>query len=301
MSKSKQFAAFVLAVTTATTLAESRCPGNVESLLYRGLNRHQIVVPVSINHSGPYNFMLDTGTQMTMIDPALAGELHLAGSGETSVRSAGVRTSASIAQTDLMEAGTHQVAGLKVVVFELGIPQAGSRDLRGILGEDFLEHFDLLIDNAHSLVCLDDSGKMRAEMKGRHVELLLPGAGIDGNGLARPPVVAVRLSDGMRPVLLELDSGADVSLLFDSSFMALGVLKGASLKANGASAELRTFRSIPPQNVKIGPVEVENAAFITTSGAQKDSHASAYDGLLSLGLFKRVLISPAERFAVLER
>src|SRR3974390_1153143 len=100
MSKSKQFAAFVLAVTTATTLAESRCPGNVESLLYRGLNRHQIVVPVSINHSGPYNFLLDTGTQMTMIDPALAGELHLASSGKAGVTTGGVNASASMAQVD---------------------------------------------------------------------------------------------------------------------------------------------------------------------------------------------------------
>jgi len=106
MSKSKQFAAFALAATTATALlAESRCPGNVESLPYRSLNRHQIVISVSVNHSGPYNFLLDTGTQMTMIDPALAGELHLIGSGAVLMRSAGVRGSASAAEVDLVEAG----------------------------------------------------------------------------------------------------------------------------------------------------------------------------------------------------
>lgn len=36
-----------------------------------------MIVAVSINHSGPYNFLLDTGTEMTMVDPALAAELHL--------------------------------------------------------------------------------------------------------------------------------------------------------------------------------------------------------------------------------
>src|SRR3954465_10054600 len=124
MSISNRFAAFVLALTAATALlAESRCPGNVESLAYRQLNRHQIIVPVSINHSGPYNFLLDTGTQRTMIDPALAVELNLAGNGEASVRSAGVRASASVARADLVQIGTHQVAGLKVVVFGLGIQQ----------------------------------------------------------------------------------------------------------------------------------------------------------------------------------
>src|SRR6516164_3164445 len=139
MSITKQIAALVFVANAATTLfAESRCPGNVESLPYRLLNRHQIVVAVSINHSGPYNFLLDTGTQMTMIDPTLAGELHLAASGEAGVRSGGVNVSAPMAQLDLVEAGSHQVAGLKVVVVDLGVQQGKTRDLRGVLGEDFL-------------------------------------------------------------------------------------------------------------------------------------------------------------------
>jgi hypothetical protein len=208
MSKSKQFAAFALAATTATALlAESRCPGNVESLPYRSLNRHQIVISVSVNHSGPYNFLLDTGTQMTMIDPALAGELHLIGSGAVLMRSAGVRGSASAAEVDLVEAGIHQVTGLKVVVFDLGIRQGKSRGVRGILRQDFLDCFDLLIDNAHSIVCLDETGRMRAEVKGLHVELLSLVAGI-GAAVSKPPVIAVRLSEGMRPVLTRSPSNA---------------------------------------------------------------------------------------------
>ena len=300
MSKWKLFEAFVLAATIGTTLlAESRCPGNVESLPYRSLNRHQIVVPISINHSSPYNFLLDTGTQMTMIDPALASELHLKGSGAASVRSAGVRESASVSELDIVEAGTHQVSDLKVVVFDVEIRQGKSRKVRGILGQDFLDRFDLLIDNAHSIVCLDETGRMRAEVKGSHVELLSPAAG-NVTGLPEPPVIAVRLSDGMRPVLLELDSGADVCILFETSFMALGVLKGVSLQGNGASAELRTFRTVPPQDIKFGSVEVAKVPFISFSGAQPNTHPLEYDGLLSLGLFKRVFISHAGGFAVLE-
>ena len=232
MSITKQIAALVLAATTATLLAESRCPGNVESLPYRQLNRHQMVVPVSINHSGPYNFLLDTGTQMTMMDPALAGELHLTMSGEAGVRSGGVNSTAHMAQVDLVEAGSHHVALLKVLVFDMGIPQAATRELRGVLGEDFLEQFDVLIDNAHSMVCLDETGKMRGEMKGRHVELV--SAAAKGDELARPLVVAVKLTDGMRPVHLQLDSGADVCMLYNTQeYMALGMFKGVSLQGTG--------------------------------------------------------------------
>ncbi len=60
-----------------TTLgAETHCPGNVASVPFRVVNR-QIIVVVSVNRSGPYNFLLDTGSQVTIVDPLLAGELHL--------------------------------------------------------------------------------------------------------------------------------------------------------------------------------------------------------------------------------
>ena len=300
MSISKQIAAFVLAATTAITLlAESRCPGNVESLSYRQLNRHQIVVPVSINHSGPYNFMLDTGTQMTMIDPVLAGELHLALSGEAGVRSGGVNATAHMAQVDLVEAGAHHVAGLKVLVFDLAIPQGATRELRGVLGEDFLEQFDLLIDNAHSMVCLDETGRMRGEMKGRHVELL--GAAAKGDDLAHSLIVSAKLTDGMRPVRLKLDSGTNVPFLYNTSdYMALGLYHGAALRGGGANGSQRTFTALPAQGVKIGSVDIGKVTFITLAGAKKDSRTSDFDGLLTTGMFKRIMIDHANHFAVLE-
>jgi hypothetical protein len=300
MSILKWFAGLVLAATvTPATLAEANCPGNVESLPYRSLNRHQIVIPVSINHFGPYNFLLDTGTQMTMVDPALAAELHLAPSGEAGVRSGGVNATARMAQVDLVGAGPHLVAGLKVLVFDLAIPQASTRQLRGVLAEDFLERFDLLIDNAHSMVCLDETGRMRGEIKGRRVELLGPAA--KGDDLTGPPVVAVKLSDGMRMVHLELDSGADVSLLYNTpTYMALGLFKGASLQGAGASGTVRTFQAIPPQTMTIGSVAIERVPFLSFRGGQNALHSSEFDGLLSMGLFKRVFINHAERFAVLE-
>jgi hypothetical protein len=52
--------------------------------------------------------------------------------------------------------------------------------------------------------------------------------------------------------------------------------------------------------VKIGSIEISQATFVTLAGASKDSHTSAFDGLLPLGLFRRVFIDHADHFAVLE-
>ena len=54
-----------------------------------------MIVAVSVNHSGPYNFLLDTGMQVTVIDPSLAAELHLEPGGAAVVAGAGSRQSAS--------------------------------------------------------------------------------------------------------------------------------------------------------------------------------------------------------------
>jgi hypothetical protein len=80
--------------------------------------------------------------------------------------------------------------------------------IRGIVGENFLTNFDLLIDNEHLALCLDETGAMAAAMKGTRVPLAQP-YGIDRDmPFMRPLVIEARL-DGIRgPVLLRLDGEA---------------------------------------------------------------------------------------------
>jgi hypothetical protein len=130
--------------------------------------------------------------------------------------------------------------------------------------------------------------------------LVEPAQQVNGS-TASSLIVVAKLSDGMRPVRLKLDSGSNVPFLYNTSeYMALGLFKGASLHGGGANGAQRTFTALPPQNVKIGSVEISKVPFITLAGFQKDSRTSEFDGLLTLGLFKRVLIAHADHFAVLE-
>jgi aspartyl protease len=301
MSNFKVFASVVLATTIVSTLAaETRCPGNVASVPFHIVNRHQIIVAVSVNHTGPYNFLLDTGTQLTMVDPSLADQLHLATQGEAVVASVGTHASASYAQLDQLEAGSHSVANQKVLVYDLQNLQATGLNIQGVLGEDFLEQFDMLIDNAHGMLCLDDSNAMRAEVKGSRVALV----DADQKTTSSTPsslIVVAKLSDGMRPVRLKLDSGSNVPFLYNTSdYMALGLSHGASLHGGGANGAQRMFTALPPQDVKMGSVEVSKVPFITLAGVQKDTRTSDFDGLLTMGLFKRVFVDHADHFAVLE-
>jgi hypothetical protein len=50
-------------------------------------------------------------------------------------------------------------------------PQIDPRIRGGILGENFLAHYDLLIDYAHQILCLDDAKQMQSKVKGERIAL----------------------------------------------------------------------------------------------------------------------------------
>jgi len=109
----------------------------------------------------------------------------------------------------------------------------------------------------------------------------------------------VRLTDGMRPVRLKLDSGSNAPFLYNTSaYMALGAFRGASLQ--GGNGAKRVYTTLPPQEMKVGSVSVPHVVFVTLAGVQKNAGTSDFDGLLPLGLFKRVFIDHAGHFAVLD-
>lgn len=303
MTNFKNFAALLFLATIVSTLsAETHCPGNVASVSIRFGARHQMIVPISINHAGPFSFLLDTGTQMTMIDPTLAAALDLKTTGKGEVSSVGALADiASLAQVDLVQAGARSVANQKMLVYDLRNLQAPGIDIQGVLGEDFLEHFDMLIDNTHGELCLDDSAAMRGEIKGSHIPLMTTAQAADGSPLPKSLIVAARLFDGMRPVRLKLDSGASVSFLYDTAeYMALGLFRGAPLQGGGVNKSQQKFMALPPQDMKIGSIKMAKVVFITLAGAQRSARTAGFDGLLALGLFRRVFVCHADHFAVLD-
>jgi hypothetical protein len=294
------FASLVLAATIVPApAAETHCPGNVSSVPSLFVNHHQIVLAVSINHTGPYKFLLDSGAQITMIDPSLAAALHLNAQGTTVLAGVGSRQLASFVQLDLIETGSHAVANQMVLVYDLQNLHFDLH-LQGILGEDFLEHFDLLIDNSHRLLCLDDSAAMRTEVKGPHIPLL---ATAEPEGRITIPsllVITVRLSDALRPVRLLLDSGTNAPLLYNTSqYMKLQFSHDVNLHGTGVDGAQQILSALPPQDVKIGSLELPSVPFLSLGGIKKDAREKGFDGVLPMELFRCVFIDHADHSAVL--
>jgi Aspartyl protease len=299
MTNFKCFASLVFAASIVPALpAETHCPGNVASLPIGLVHGHQITLSVSINHTGPYNFQLDTGTQVTMIDPSLATKLHLGSTGAAMVAGAGSVQSASTATLDLLEAGSHSVANQRVILYAPQNLQSTGLHIQGVLGEDFLEHFDILIDNAHHLLCLDDTGAMRAAMKGTHIPLVASDEPADGGMLPGLPIIAVHLTGGKRPVRLILDSGASAPILYNTSrYMALQ--RTQPVRGSGVDGAPRIFSALPLQDLTIGPLALTGVPFFSLAGSQTDPITKGFDGVLTIEFFRSVFIDHAEHFAIL--
>jgi hypothetical protein len=258
-----------------------------------------MIVPVFVNHSGPYNFLLDTGTQVTIVDNSLATELHLESQGAGVVAGAGSRQSASYVQLDVLEAGSHAVANQSALVYDLKHLKTIDLRIEGILGEDFLEQFDVLIDNIHGLLCLDNTGAMRTEVRGPHIALMTPSAIAGGFGSPHQIIVEARLSDASRPVRLELDSGTNGAILYNiSQYMAPP--QCAFSKGAGIDGKRRMFSVLPPQDVKIGSLVLTRVPFVSLLGTETDARVKGFDGVMTISIFRRVFIAHAHHFAILE-
>jgi Aspartyl protease len=303
MSTFKWLASITLATAILPLLhAEPHCPGNVAILRFRLVQRSQILVPVVINHTGPYDFLVDTGAQITTVDPALAAELHLRIEGTTGFVGVGFRTRPSFAHLDVLEAGSHAIANPVVVVQNLDQLHAADPHIRGILGGNFLGHFDVLIDYAHTMLCLDDAKVMQPEVKGKPIALATPPHPDGGVLFTEPLIISVHLSGiPARPLLHLLDSGTNVPLLYDSGKdMAGGFSVSAPIRDRGPDGVERVFAVLPPQDMQIGTLTFHHISFVTPAATRKDIPKVEVDGLLPTAIFRRVYISYADRFVVLE-
>lgn len=301
MTISESLAYASLAILLPILQAEPHCPGNVGSLRLRLVQRSQIIVPVQINSTGPYDFLVDTGAQISTVDPSLASELHLKVLGTTGVVGVASQARTSLAQLDLLEAGPEAMTNLYVVVQNLSSLQAADRNIRGILGGNFLRQFDLLIDYPHSMLCLDDKKAMQPKVKGDHVALISVPPPNSGTLSTEPLVVEANLSGAsVHKKRLLLDSGSNVPLLYDAGPVVRQIAGTAPLHNRSADGVDQAFAVLPAQDIEIGRHAFHQIAFVTPISARKELPKVAVDGLLPTILFQRVYISYADRFAVLD-
>jgi hypothetical protein len=261
-----------------------------------------IVVPIEINHSRPYDFLIDTGAQVTTIEPSLAVELGLKPQGTTGVGGVGIYARTDYTYLGLIEAGRHSVPNAIAVIEEITQLNATDSRIRGILGANFLEHFDLLIDNGRHILCLDESGALASTIKGEHIALAEPRESKQDLPFTRPVIVAAHLLAGnTTPVLLRLDSGSNAPLLYAPDALVRSNANGKApiLKRVTNGAE-QSFAVLPPQDIQIGTHAVRQLQFVIPMDSIGTGPTPREDGVLPTMAFQQVFISCSGGYVVMK-
>ena len=194
-----------------------------------------VVVPVSINGSGPYPFLLDTGATITALDRGLAEAVVLDGSGMGTVTTLAETMSVSLAVAHTVSIGPVTERNVEVMVRDLKGLHAFAPGVRGVLGQNALNHADFLLDYRRRTLAFDMDGALLASLNGHHMQLTRETVE-DNPQYANLAVHATIASDGVHPMDFLLDSGTASLVLFDGRFLdartSVKDIKGARAQRN---------------------------------------------------------------------
>jgi predicted aspartyl protease len=139
-------------------------PGEVEFEL-KGPGDAALVIPVSINGEGPYDFVLDTGATLTCIDAALAAELDLPeargiGAVATGIGGGGATT---IVRIESLTVGSATSGEMTACHLDLEQFRAAGIEIQGLLGLNFLRSFTVTLDFERGVARFDEPGAGREQ------------------------------------------------------------------------------------------------------------------------------------------
>jgi hypothetical protein len=174
-------------------LAARSSESTVNLLIRQG---RPVVDGVYLNGHGPYRFLVDTGATLNHVDPRVARAIGVTTTFETEMRTVVGTTHASGTSGIEVALGPARVEQQSFLFVGLEVLHQISSDIEGVLGEEFLSHFDYDLDMRAKQMTF---GKVAMAANQTRVPFQV----VDGR-----PVVATSLGP------LVLDSGAPAIVRF---------------------------------------------------------------------------------------
>jgi hypothetical protein len=227
-----------------------------------------VVNGVYLNGQGPYRFLIDTGAKRNQVDFELARKLGLNPTFRVQMTTAaGTTTSVRAGRLAELTLGPAHAANQEFLFIRLHAVCTLSKDIQGVLGQQFLAHFDYLLDLGGKILSIN-----APVPPGDHI----PAELIDGR-------MAIVTSQGR----LVFDSGSNTLILFHT---------GSSSNATTSMRTALGFTSVHAGGrvrVRVADREFEAAhSVILPRPAAKE------DGLLPACVFDSIYVSNSGRYIV---
>lgn len=212
-----------------------------------------ILVPVSINDQGPFEFILDTGAGTTLLTPELAGRLNITPTGSKQGHTAGGAIQVKLSTADAVALGDITREKVDVAITDLNqVGRAVGARIDGDLGHNFFGAFRLTIDYRQSLLRLDDP--KRSEYCGAPPLTELPAR------LAHPakPLILIEAHvNGRGPFCFAVDTGTSTTTIAIEIARELGLQTAAAGSITTGSAPI-SIHAAQLDTLRAGACEIVN-------------------------------------------
>lgn len=291
ISRSLCLFVFLAALTTAVHAADT--DNSSTNLAVRTVNGYLMVVQVSINGEGPFDFLVDTGTNTTLIDPGLAANLKLKPVDRMALATLADATPVVRYYADTMQAGPASVARLELLGAPLNEIRALDNRIRGVVGMNFLLQFSFLLDYRHQRMAIFPFPDSAPVPNGRRVNVQINDSRI------LIPVASQSSPAGTWNLVL--DSGIGGVLLFQSRVRSIKAPCVAApcmiqVATNGWNYAAPTV--VIPEMMIAGRSVINQSAIVLPNDLLKPNDPQ--DGLLPASLFRSVFFDRSNATLVVE-
>ena len=258
--------ALVVTVLLLRVTAQAGCDVPLDA------TRTSFVAKVWIGDAGPFRFLIDTATSVTVLDAEIAKRVNVKPATSTQAISTG--GAMIVQQSELVSVRVGNVIVDRLPILIVSLPHFRSHGrIDGILGMNFVKGRSVLLDTKRR--CLD-------------LDAVRPdGSEIETSEIAGR--VALRV-DSMN---LVLDSGASFVVLMTPRAASKAML-GESFEMTSAAGRQRVPSATIPA-MRIGQMVLRDLAAAVVPGTDPRE-----DALLPVTLFSTIYLDPTRRFAVVK-
>jgi predicted aspartyl protease len=245
-----------------------------------------IVVSLMAGNEGPFDFVLDTGADTSIVDPLIAPRLLAPSTDrvqQTTLAGVQALTRGSLRSLSL---GAAEVKNLEVLVQDLSELRKMDPLIEGIAGQNFLSHFNYLIDYHRRAMRIEEHREIRDAIEGDPIAI----EAVEN----RMMIAAEAKGRNQATLRLLLDSGANSVVLLRRAAREL------NLPSHGGGMELTSSGAV---GLKVGQIEqlaLGSQHFHGVAAALPivDPAERIGDGLLPTALFQSFYVNNREGFVI---
>ncbi|MBV7259102.1 aspartyl protease family protein [Erythrobacter crassostreae] len=271
---------------TQESIAPDLANPNTEILPLEEERHRRLTIPVTIEGAGPYDFMIDTGSQATAVTHKINDSLSLTPLGTATLVGMASRRPVNLVEVNNLVVGSHTIHNLTAPV--LNSSHVGAD---GIIGLDSLQDFRVLIDFRNETIALEDMTKKQSRSG---FEIIVKARQKLGQLLITDAVV-----EGVRATVI-IDTGAQSSLANNAlrdRIRARRSQEVTTMDVNGVTmvGDVANIRSLKIQGLALTnvPLAFADAPAFEALGLKDKPVLSL--GMQHLKIFDRVAIDFANK------